>query len=467
MRSTVEPLEGNKVKLSIEIDEAEFEPALSAAYQRIAKEVKIPGFRPGKAPRRILEARLGSETARREALREVVPEYFAQALRQTETDAVSAPEIEITAGAEGGPVSFDAVVQVRPTVSIPGYQSLQVTIPSPVVPEEDVDAQIDRLRANDAELVDVSRPAKDGDVLRIDVRATIDGRVADEMSDYSHEIGKVSGFPADVDDHLRGAKVGDILQFDAQSTGRALAFRIFVKQIQEKQLPEATDEWAAEASEFETLEELRDDLRTRLGAVKVAQARAQIPEASAAALAELVAEDVPDVMIQSAAERRLHELNHTLQSQNRDLQSYLQALRLSGEEFVDTLKEGAVQAVKVDLALRALADLEEIEATEEDLTKELEALAPRLDRTVEQLRSELEQAEQMSAVRSDVRKAKALDWLAEHVELVDPDGQPIDRALLEEPDADEEAEGADEAEGASTDDSGAASAAADNDEEQV
>src|SRR3954467_2667005 len=139
MQSSVEPLEGNKVKVSVELDEGELEKAIDAAFRKIAREVRIPGFRPGKAPRRILEARLGTEAARQEALRDSLPDYYAQALKEHDVDAIAAPEIDITSGEENGPIAFDAVVEVRPQITVPGYGGIQVTVPSPVVTDEEVD----------------------------------------------------------------------------------------------------------------------------------------------------------------------------------------------------------------------------------------------------------------------------------------------------------------------------------------
>src|SRR2546421_8252804 len=147
MKSVVEPLEGNKVKLSVEVDEQEFDRALDAAFRKIAREVRIPGFRPGKAPRRLLEARIGAGVAREEALRDSLPDFYVQALKEHDVDAIAPPEIDITAGQESGPITFDAVVEVRPQVEVAGYDGLRVTIPSPAVTDGEIDRQVDRLRS--------------------------------------------------------------------------------------------------------------------------------------------------------------------------------------------------------------------------------------------------------------------------------------------------------------------------------
>src|SRR5580704_3961053 len=161
MQSTLEPLEGNKVKLSVEVGSAEVDEAVDQAAKKLAREVRMPGFRPGKVPRRVLEARMGHTALRQEALRESLPDFYAEAVREHEVDVIAAPEIDITAGEEEGDLRFDAVVEVRPSVAIPGYAGLQVTIDRPGATDEDIDRQVDRLRSNGATLEDVSRPAKD------------------------------------------------------------------------------------------------------------------------------------------------------------------------------------------------------------------------------------------------------------------------------------------------------------------
>src|SRR3954453_2667593 len=182
MQSSVEPLEGNKVKLSIEVDETEFDRAIDAAFRKIAREVRIPGFRPGKAPRRILEARLGADVARQEALRDALPEYYARAVGEHDVDVIAAPDIDIPAGQESGAVTFDAVVEVRPHIQVAGYQNLRIEVPSPAVTDEEIDAQIDRLRKQSGELQPVDRAARDGDHVTIDVAGSVGGEAVEGLT---------------------------------------------------------------------------------------------------------------------------------------------------------------------------------------------------------------------------------------------------------------------------------------------
>ena len=441
MRSSVEPLEGNKVKLSVEVDEQEFEKALDAAFRRIAREVRIPGFRPGKAPRRILEARIGTEAARQEALREALPDYYAEALRESSIDPIAPPEIDITAGEESGPIAFDAVVEVMPQINVAGYQNLQVTLPGLSPSDEEVEAQIDRLRRNDAELNPVNRPAHDGDHVTIDRKIYRHDETLQQADDELYEVGSGSMVP-ELDEQLRGAKVGDILKFNAKMPGGAgdeesghtdLSFQVLVKDVKEMILPDVTDEWAGEASEFETVEELKADIRNRLSMVRKVQAQLALRDEVVVALTQLVDDDPPEPLIGAEMERRLHDLSHRLEQQGADIGSYLQATGQTQEQLIAELRTGAVQAVKADLALRAVVDAEGIEATDEDVDQELERLGERLQQKPAQLRRQLERADQMQAVRSDIRKGKALAWLLEHVEIVDDEGHTIDRAELQLP----------------------------------
>jgi trigger factor len=437
MKATVEPLEGNKVKLSVEVDDGEFEQALDAAFRKIAREVRIPGFRPGKAPRKLLEARLGKDTARQEALRDAVPEYYAQAVKDAELDPIAPPEIDITSeGADGAPIAFDAVVEIRPNVSIPGYAGLQVTVPSPDVTDEDVDRQIDRLRERDADLRQVERPeVREDDVVTIDVTA---GET--ELPDTSYTVGSGSLVPG-LDDQLRGAKVGDILEFEATAPGaeEPTKIRVLLKDVKEKVLPEATDEWASEASEFETLEELREDTRTRLATVKKLQASLAMRDGALKSLVQLVDEDAPQPLVDDDIRRRIRDLEHRLEHQGADIGQYLAATGTDEEQFIEQLRADATESVKADLALRALADAEELEATEEDIDTEVARLAERFGVKADRLRRDLERQEALPTVRSDIRKAKALEWLVQHVEVVDEEGRPIDRAELS-PQSEESAE---------------------------
>jgi trigger factor len=443
MRSTVEPLEGNKVKLSVEVDASEFETAVDAAFKKIAREVRLPGFRPGKAPRKVLEARLGPLAGREQALHDSLPEYYSAAVIEHDVDVIAAPEIDITGGQETGDVAFDAVVEVRPSIKVPGYDALSVTLERPDVDEEALDAQIDRMRDLDSTLEAVDRPVQEGDTVTIDIAGTLDGEPQSGLTadDYSYTVGSGAITP-EVDEHLTGAEAGATLSFTATHPDpdeeRELQFELTVKDVKEKVLPELTDEWASDASEFETVAELRASLADRMSRVRRAQAQMALREKVGEALAALVTDEIPDPMIGQEMQERLQDLAMRLQAQGMQLEQYLAMTGAEPEAFSQELRDTATQAVKVDLALRAVAEAEGLECTDEDLEADLEGVAGRVGDDVDEVRERLERAGQMSAVRSDIRKRKALEWLLERVEVLDPEGATIDRSELELPSDEDE-----------------------------
>jgi trigger factor len=425
-------MEGNLVRLSVEVDEPEFDKALGDVVRALAQQVRVPGFRPGKVPRKVLEARMGGAGAlRAEALRESLPDFYARAVVDTELDPIAQPEIDITGGEDGGAVSFDAVVQVRPVVAIPGYDGLHITLPGLAVSDEEVQGQLDRLRENDAELEVVDRPAIDGDLVTIDLHANdASGAEVVAVDDYLYEVGSASVVP-ELDGELHGAKAGAILGFDTASPDvpdENVAFRVLVKEVKVKKLPEVTDEWAAESSEFATAAELRDDIATRIGRVKLLQSQMALRQKAIEALAELVTDDVvPEVLVDAEVNERLHDLQHRLEAQKLGLAEYFQATGSTPDELLASVRTDALAAVKADLALRALVEAEELTLSDEELLAEIVTMAERMGTTPTELRRQLDTAGRTGAVRSELRKGKALEWLLDHVDLFDEEGNPMSR----------------------------------------
>jgi trigger factor len=432
MRATTEPIEGNTVRLSVEVDEPEFDKALAGVVRTLAQQVRVPGFRPGKVPRKVLEARMGGAGAlRAEALREALPDFYAQAVVDTELDPIAQPEIDITSGEDGGAVTFDAVVQVRPLVAIPGYDGLSVTLPGLAVSDEEMQRQIDRLRENDAELETVSRPAIDGDLVTIDLHGNDPGGAeVVGVDDYLYEVGAGTVVP-ELDVELRGSKAGAILAFDAANPNdpeELVSFRVLLKEVKIKKLPEVTDEWAAESSEFETVADLKADIADRMSRVKLIQSQMALRQKSVEALSGLVAEDaVPEVLVDSEVNERLHDLQHRLEAQKMSLNEYFQATGSTPDELLAAVRVDAEAAVKADLALRALVEAEELTLSDEELDAEVATMAERMGTTEVELRRQLDTAGRIGAVRSELRKSKALEWLLDHVALFDEEGNPMSR----------------------------------------
>jgi trigger factor len=439
MKTTVEPLEGNKVKLSVEVDEAEFEKAIDAAFRKIAHEVRIPGFRPGKAPRRILEARIGTEAGRQQALQDALPDYYVRAVVDNEVDVIAPPELNLTAGAEEGPVVFEATVDIRPKVRVPGYDGLEVTIESPVMADAEIDAQVDRMRSAFASVTEVDRQAHPGDHVTIDVTGTIEDQAVPGLTanDYLYEVGAGTVVP-ELDAHLTGAKAGDLLEFgaavpgtDGEGSENQIAFQVTVKAVNEKVLPDADDAWASSASEFSTIAALRSDISRRASLMKRVQAHMQVRDEAIKALVELVQDEPPEVLVNGEIERRIQDLAQRLARQGASISQFLEATGQNETALIDETREAAVSAVKADLALRAVAEAEALEADDGDVEAEIERIAKRYQVKPKQARRQLEKSSQIPAVRSDVRKTKALTWLIEKVTVVDKDGAVIDRSLLE------------------------------------
>jgi trigger factor len=432
MRATAAPVEGNRVRLSVELDESEVDEALNSTVRRLARDVRVPGFRPGRVPRPVLEARMGgAEALRQQAISDALPDLYAQAVVDTEVDPISAPEIDITSGETEGPLTFDALVEVRPIVSIAGYGGLVVTVPPVEVTDEEIDAQVDRIREQSGQLEVVTRPALDGDYMTIDLHGS--RPVGDDLDveDYLYEVGSGSDITG-LDDQLRGSAVGDILQFSAaipgpDGTEENTSFRVLVKEIKQKVLPEADDAWASEASEFDTVAELRQDLSTKMRQVKLMQAQMALRTNALEALVELVQDDPPESLIDAEVRERLHDLGHRLEQRHISLEQFLQASGRDRDSLLAELQAEAGRAVRADLALRALAEAENMEVSDEDLDAVIADMAEQAGTTGADLRRRLDRAGRLPAVRSDQRKAKALEWLLDHVALVDEEGKTVDR----------------------------------------
>ena len=459
VQSSVETLDDHRVKLTVELDEAEFETEVDAAFKRIAREVRVPGFRPGKAPRRLLEAQLGHQAGRAEALRSSLPDFYARAVVEHDIDVIDAPSIEITEGAESGPVCFDAVVDVRPAVAVSGYEQLSVEIPSPVVDDEEVTGEIDRFRQQFAELAPVSRAAADGDHLTIDITGTMGGETIDGLttSDYDYLLGTGAVVP-EIDENLRGAAPGDILEFsavhpDPDEDGR-LSFRVLVKEVQETVLPALDDEFVSSNTEYDTVEEFRSTLEAGQSRAKTMYAASARMEAIADAVAGLVTGEVPEAMVASEIESRVATITRDLAQRGHELDDYLSSIGRPREEFEAGVRVSADRSVRLDLALRAVAAAEGLEADEDTLDAELQQVvlaASRSARSAEgagggadpdaaaeasRLREALASSGQLSPMRSEISKRAALEWITERVELVDPDGAVVDPELLRLPGAD-------------------------------
>ena len=436
--SSIEFLDDNKVKLTVEVDEKEFDSAIDAAFKRISKQVRIPGFRPGRVPRRILEVQLGHQYGRSEALREELPSYYHRAVIQHDVDVIDSPDIEILAGEEGGAVVFDATVEIRPVVEVAGYNGLRIEVPNPEPSDEDIDSEIDRLRAEHAEFETVERPAQDDDQVSIDIVGSHGGEELPGLSanDYDYEVGS-GAVVAEIDENLRGAGAGDVVNFEAahpdQDEEEPLHFVITVLDVKEAVLPELDDSWVVKATEFETLDELRADIGERLASMKLSLARRAADLKIAEALASLVTHEVPDVMVSEEVNGRLQEVFGSLQQQGVDPSEYLAQTGQDIDQIRTELAGRAENTVKVDLALRAIASAEGLNPDDDQLIEAIDEMAERLGTDGAQHMERLKELGQLPSLRADIAKSKALEWLLDNVDLVDETGVVVDLKATESP----------------------------------
>jgi trigger factor len=435
MRATSSVLENNRVKLTVEIDDAEMATAIDAAAAKLSKQVSIKGFRKGKVPKNVLMAHLGGPGAlRSEAIRDSIPDFYAHAVSDTMIDPISQPDINITSGEDEGELVFEADVEVRPEVEITGQDDLRVTIPSPIVTDDEVNAQIDRFREVDATLKDVDRPIVTGDLVTMDVHVQ---QVASEeepldMSDFMYTVGSGS-ITEGVDELIVGMKAGEELKVNGNvAPGVVATFELTLKKVQERELPELSDEWVRENTEWQSEEEMRETIFDQMRRRRVIEAQMSQRDAVLVALSELVNESlVPEALVQDETNERLHDLGHRLEQQKLTLETFLQVTNQNADQLLETLRADALRAVRIDLALRALVRAEGLEPTEEEIDEELATTAAAMKVTPELLRTNLHDTGRVITFRSEVAKMKASKWLNEHVTYVDPEGVEIDRALLQ------------------------------------
>jgi trigger factor len=434
VKSSLEVLEGNKVKLYVEVEEDEFEHDIDRAFRAIAKEIRLPGFRAGKVPRKVLEARVGLAPAREQALRDAVPQYLARAVREHDVDLIATPEVEITDGEETGPVEFDATCEVRPVITLTGYADLQIELPSIVVTDDDITEAHAAEQRRHGSLVDVDRQIVAGDYVTIDLAAQRDGEEVLGLNTeaWSYEVGQ-GWITDDFDDQLIGAFAGDELSFASTPKGTETEadFTVKVTTVQEMQLPELTDEWVSEhLGEFDTIDEWDASLRESLAEVKLNRARQQLVGAVTGKLADLVELEPPEPMVNNDLNQRVQGTVQQFQAQGIDLGQWLAATGQEPDQFVESMRGQSEQAVKVDLALRAVADAEQLDVEPSDLEAEYARMAVQYGQKAKDIRRAYEQNDAVGDLVAQIRKSKALDWLIHRVAFVDPDGAAIDRDTL-------------------------------------
>ncbi len=433
MQSTLEETGKHTVRLTVEIAPEEFGRDLDRAYRHVAEEVKVPGFRKGKIPKRVLDVQVGKGHVLEHFLRDSLPVYYLAAVREHELAPISDPEFDLESVEDDKPLRFTATVEVRPRLDIDDYRGVRVDMPSTEVSEADVDEQIDRLRERFAELSVVSHPARRGDYVIADIRATVHGEEIAEVGgrDLLYEVGS-EGLVPQLDTELDGKRAGEILKFNAtlpepfgDRAGQEVTFQVLVKEIKEKVLPKADDEFATTASEFDTIEELRADLRTRLAAVKEVSARAELRDLVLRELINRVQVDLPDSLVDAETERRVQSARERAERQGITLEQVLQAGDSDELRFRADARAHAVRALLADLVLEAVARREGLQVADEELDRDVRAIAEQMGRSPKEVRRLLERSGQITELAGDIIRSKALDLLVEHADVV---GGPASQA---------------------------------------
>lgn len=430
MKTTIEPLDGNKIKLSIEIDDAEFDRYMDGAFRKISTQIRIPGFRQGKAPRQLIEAQIGQEAARSQAIEDAIPASLALAVREHDLDIIATPDVNITSGQEEGKILFDATCEVRPVVNVAGYEGLRVELPALIASPEDIEEVVTHERKRHATLVDVDRPAKVDDQVTLDLVGSRDGTPLPGLNvdDWLYEVGK-NWVAEDFDKNIIGSKAGERLEFTSLPSGmtETADFVVTVKKIQEQVLPELNDEWVAEhLAEHESIDAWKSAVQTRIEESRLNQVRNTVVEKTTGALAELVEIDAPEAMVSSDLRGRVQNTLKQFESQGISMEQWLSITQQTAEQFVDALKEQSTLAVKVDIALRAVALAQKLEATEDDLEIQFERIAAQVKKKPVAIRKAYDKNDATADLRAQISKSKAIDWLLHNAKFVDDKGNSID-----------------------------------------
>ncbi|GAA0797741.1 trigger factor [Spirilliplanes yamanashiensis] len=431
MKSTVETLSPTRVRLAIEVPFDELKPSLQKAYREIGAQVQIPGFRRGKIPAAVIDQRVGRGAVLNEAIQEAIPQQILAAVQEHDVKTLGRPEVDITELEDGQPLKFTAEVDVRPEITVPDLSGVSVTVDAVEVDDAAIDEQVNGLRERFATLKGVDRPAQDGDYVQLDLNATVDGEEVPggSASNISHEVGSKQLLPG-LDEVLVGLLPGADAEFTTQLVGGDFAGRdanvkVTVRTVKEKELPPVDDDFAQLASEFDTLEELRNDLRERLGRVKKVE---QIYAARDKALEQLVeAADIPapEGVVKEEVEGRKEQMADQLQRIGASMEDYLASEDKTEEQIDAELAEAATQGIKIQLLLDTIADAQEIEVSDDEFGHEIVHRAQRAQMQPQQYYDQLVRSGAAPAVYGDVRRGKALAWVMEQIDMQDSAGNKL------------------------------------------
>lgn len=432
MKSSAEKLSATRVKLTVEVPFEELKPEIDKAYKALAQQVNIPGFRKGKAPRQLIDARVGRGPVLEQVVNDMLPTRYQQALEENEITPLGQPEIDITKLEDGEAIEFTAEVDIRPEIEVPDFSEISVTVPALQSDEEAIDAEIERLRERFGELKDTKRKMKTGDFAIIDISATVDGEELEEANaeGMSYQVG--AGDLIDgLDTALRGMKTGEDNEFtttlkQGEYEGKEAVVKVHVQQTKERKLPELDEDFVQMASEFDTVEELRESLAERVGEQAKANQAAQIRDAVLEAALEKAPFELPEKAVEEQAHAQLHQTLGQLAHDDAALNNLLEAQGMTREQFDADNKEAAEKAVRTQLFLDTVAEQENPEVSQQELTDHILFTAQSYGMDPNQFIQQLQSSGQIGQLFSDVRRGKALAAAISRTTVKDEEGNAID-----------------------------------------
>ncbi|RBY83188.1 trigger factor [Blastococcus sp. TF02A-26] len=437
VKSTIEELGPTRVRLAIEVPWGDLDHAFGEVYKELRNQVRIPGFRPGKVPNRIIDQRVGRPAVLEQVVNHAIPEVYSEVVRENQVRVIGQPDVEVTKLEDNQVLEFTAEVDVAPKLELPDLGELTVTVDDVEVSDEDVEQQISVMRERFAMLNAVERAAQDGDFVSIDLEAKLDGEVLEDgsTSGMSYEVGS-GQLMEGLDDAVRGLSVDESKTFETAllngpDAGKTAEVTVTVRSVKEKELPELDDEFATTASEFETLEELRDDVRTRLSRTKTLQQGAQARDKLVEHLLETVEVPIPENLVEREVEWRNNAMAQELQKAGMDWDAFLEMSGVESREAYDAdQRKNIEEAVKTQFVLDAIADEREVTVDNDDLSAQIMAQAQRNRMSPEQYAQQLQQGGNIAEFVADVRRTKTLAQLLEQTTITDESGNVVDLEAL-------------------------------------
>ncbi|MFH0916897.1 MAG: trigger factor [bacterium] len=451
MKTTLSEREGNAVKLAVEVSGDDLQEAFNTRLTQLSKEVRIPGFRQGKVPAAMVRQRVGDEAILADAIEEAMSGWFASAAIELGLDPVDRPQIELEGDAPelGKPLGFTASVTVMPEVVLGEYKGVEAPKEQADVEDQEVDAQMDRLRNEFAELRPVTgRAVQEGDFVTADFRAALDGTPVEglEASDFAFEVGGGRIFP-EIEEHVAGMNVGDERSFplvlpegstDGDLGGKTVEFTLTLKETKEKVLPHLSDKWASEVSEFGTLLELRVEIRKKLQAARTYAVGQQFRSLAVKAVTDNATLDLPDVVVGEQAEEMVADFKQSLESQGGSLEAYLEATATTVEQMTEDMKPRAANNVKTGLVLDAVAKAEGIEARDDEVSAAVAQMAAAGRVDAKEFEARLRKSGRIETFKWQIVRDKAADFIVANAVAVAPQAEePAAEEPAAAPQADE------------------------------